>query len=90
MVKLQEDRQHAVVDTGVYAVVRHPMYAGCAPLLIGMSLWLESYPAALLSLIPSGFLALRILFEEKFLTQKLPGYAAYTQKVRYRLIPFVW
>ena len=90
VVKLQEDRQHAVVDTGVYAVVRHPMYAGCAPLLVGMSLWLESYPAALLSLIPTGLLALRILVEEKFLTQKLPGDAAYTQKVRYRLILFVW
>ncbi|MGA2138523.1 MAG: isoprenylcysteine carboxylmethyltransferase family protein [Verrucomicrobiia bacterium] len=90
VVKLQEDRQHAVVDTGVYAVVRHPMYAGCAPLLVGMSLWLESYPAAFLSLVPTGFLVLRIIVEEEFLTQKLPGYAAYTQKVRYRLIPFVW
>jgi protein-S-isoprenylcysteine O-methyltransferase Ste14 len=90
VVKHQEDRHHAVVDTGVYSVVRHPMYAGVIPLLVGAALWLESYAGALFALIPIGLLAVRILFEERFLKRKLEGYGAYTQRVRYRLIPFLW
>ena len=66
------------------------VYAGAAILMIGMPLWLESYAAALLALIPIGILALRILVEEKFLRRELQGYDAYTKKVRYRLIPLVW
>jgi protein-S-isoprenylcysteine O-methyltransferase Ste14 len=90
VVKHQEDRHHTVVDTGVYAVVRHPMYAGIIPMLAGAALWLESYAAALFALVPIGLLAVRIVFEERFLKRKLEGYDAYTQRVRYRLIPFVW
>jgi protein-S-isoprenylcysteine O-methyltransferase Ste14 len=90
VVKHQVDRQHTVVDTGVYSVVRHPMYAGVIPLLVGAALWLESYTAALFALVPIGLLAVRIVFEERFLKRKLEGYDAYTQRVRYRLIPFVW
>ena len=55
-----------------------------------MPLWLESYAAALLASMPIGLLVLRILIEEDFLRQKLQGYDAYTQRVRYRLIPFFW
>ena len=58
--------------------------------LIGMPLWLESYAAALLASVPIGLLVLRILVEEHFLRQKLNGYDAYTQRVRYRLVPFFW
>jgi protein-S-isoprenylcysteine O-methyltransferase Ste14 len=90
VVKRQEERGHSVVDTGVYGVVRHPMYVGVALLMIGMALWLESYAAALLSLIPIGILAARILVEENFLKRELKGYEAYMRKVRYRLIPYVW
>jgi protein-S-isoprenylcysteine O-methyltransferase Ste14 len=90
VVKHQEERHHAVIDSGVYGVVRHPMYAGTVPLLVGMPLWLESYAAALLAIIPIGTLAVRILVEEWFLGRELPGYDAYTKRVRYRLIPFVW
>jgi len=90
VVKHQEDRCHTVVDTGVYSVVRHPMYAGIISMLVGVSLWLESYAAALLAVVPAGLLAVRILFEERFLTRELEGYDAYTQRVRYRLIPFLW
>jgi protein-S-isoprenylcysteine O-methyltransferase Ste14 len=90
VVKHQEERHQTVVDTGVYGIVRHPMYAGAVLLLIGMPLWLESYAAALLALVPLGTLVLRILIEEKFLRQKLEGYDAYTRRVRYRLIPFLW
>jgi protein-S-isoprenylcysteine O-methyltransferase Ste14 len=90
VVKLQEERQQRVIDTGVYGVVRHPMYAGAALLLIGMPLWLESYAAALLAGVPIGMLAMRILFEEQFLKRGLKGYDTYTAKVRYRMIPFIW
>jgi protein-S-isoprenylcysteine O-methyltransferase Ste14 len=90
VVKHQEERGHKVVDTGVYRIVRHPMYAGIFVFAVGMALWLESYAAALTVLVPIGILAVRIAFEERFLRQYLEGYNAYTEKVRYRLIPFVW
>src|SRR5262249_24547717 len=56
VVKHQEERQQTVIDTGVYGVVRHPMYAGAALLMIGLPLWLESYAAALLASVPIGTL----------------------------------
>ena len=90
VVKHQEERQQTVIDNGVYGVVRHPMYAGAVPLLVGMPLWLESYAAAMLARFPIGTLAVRILVEEQFLRRELAGYDAYTERVRYRMIPFVW
>lgn len=90
VVKHQEERQQTVIDTGVYGMVRHPMYAGAVPLLVGMPLWLESYAAALLASVPIGVLVLRILVEEQFLRRELKGYDAYTERVQYRLIPFLW
>src|SRR5205823_5224924 len=90
VVRLQEDRHQRVIESGIYAVVRHPMYAGFAPMVVGPALWLESYPAALLAIIPIAVLAVRSVFEERFLKQELKGYDAYTEKVRYRLIPFIW
>ena len=89
-VRLQEERQHRLVDTGVYRVVRHPMYAGMIPMLVGMSLWLGSYAAALAVIVPIGLLAIRILIEERFLRRELPGYDEYPRRVRYRMIPGVW
>jgi protein-S-isoprenylcysteine O-methyltransferase Ste14 len=89
-VKYQESRNHAVVDTGVYAVVRHPMYAGMALMTIGMPLWLESYAGAVFAVLPIGAVAARILVEERFLQSQLSGYADYTQRVRYRLAPGLW
>jgi protein-S-isoprenylcysteine O-methyltransferase Ste14 len=90
VVKHQEERQQKVIDTGVYRVLRHPMYAGTIPLLVGMPLWLESYAAAVLAIVPIGALVVRILIEEEFLRRELKGYDAYTERVRYRLIPFLW
>ena len=90
VVRHQTERQHVVADTGVYAVVRHPLYAGVIVLHVGMPLWLESYAALLASIVPAGLLVVRILFEERFLRRELPGYVAYTEKVRYRMVPFVW
>jgi protein-S-isoprenylcysteine O-methyltransferase Ste14 len=90
VVRLQEERHQRVIDTSIYAVVRHPMYSGFVPMVVGPALWMESYVAALLAIVPIGVLALRSLFEERFLKRELKGYDAYTEKVRYRLIPFVW
>jgi protein-S-isoprenylcysteine O-methyltransferase Ste14 len=90
VVKHQEERRHTVIDTGVYSVVRHPMYTGTALLLVGMPLWLESYAAAVLASVPIGLLAMRILIEERFLRRELQGYEAYTERVLYRLIPWLW
>jgi protein-S-isoprenylcysteine O-methyltransferase Ste14 len=90
VVRLQEERHQQVIDTGIYAVVRHPMYLGFVPMVVGPALWMGSYVAALLAIVPIGILAVRSLFEERFLKRELKGYDAYTEKVRYRLIPFVW
>ena len=90
VVRLQEERHQRVIDTGVYAVVRHPMYTGFVPMVVGPALWLQSYVAALLAIVPITVLAVRSVFEERFLKRELKGYEAYTKKVRYRLIPFVW
>ena len=90
VVKLQEEREQRVVDTGVYAVVRHPMYSGGVLFIVGIPLWLESYAGVLLAFIPIVTLVLRILLEEQFLRKQLKGYEAYMKKVRYRLIPFLW
>lgn len=80
----------SVISTGLYGVVRHPMYAGTIPLLIGVPLALGSY-WGLTFLPPSiAVLAVRIRDEETMLTEKLPGYRAYTARVRYRLLPGVW
>jgi protein-S-isoprenylcysteine O-methyltransferase Ste14 len=85
VVKHQADRHHTVIESGVYGVVRHPMYAGAVPLLVGIPLWLESYAAALLASVPIGTLVVRIVVEEQFLRRALAGYNAYTERARYRL-----
>lgn len=79
-----------VISTGLYALVRHPMYAGLLVMLIGVPLALGSWwGLAALALTMPG-LIWRILDEEKFLKKELPGYVGYTQKMRYRLVPYVW
>jgi protein-S-isoprenylcysteine O-methyltransferase Ste14 len=90
IVKRQEDRGQFVVQTGPYRVVRHPMYAGALPLMTGMPLWLGSIAGVLLAAVPLTFIVLRLLIEERVLRRELPGYEAYTRKVRWRLVPFVW
>ncbi len=90
VVRHQEERGHRVIDTGLYGVVRHPMYGGGALLMVGMPLWLESYTAALLAIVPIGTLVVRIVVEERLLSRELEGYDLYMKRVRYRLIPFVW
>jgi len=90
VVKLQEERRQIVIDSGVYGVVRHPMYAGAILFFLGIPLWLESYAAAVLALASIFLLMLRIPIEEKYLRRELTGYDAYTKRIRYRMIPHVW
>lgn len=79
-----------LVSTGLYGIVRHPMYFGNVILMIGISLGLGSYWALLLVLVGVLLMAVRIKDEEKMLTEQLDGYRHYTTKVRYRLVPLVW
>ena len=79
-----------LIDTGPYAVVRHPMYASALLYLIGTPLALGSYWGFLALAFMLPFLLWRLVDEERLLSRELPGYAAYEARVRYRLIPGVW
>ncbi len=79
-----------VVDTDVYGIVRHPMYVGMTILYIVSPIVLGSWWAVIPALVIIPVIVFRILDEEKALEQELPGYVEYKQKVKYRLIPFVW
>ena len=84
------ERGQTVVSTGLYGVVRHPMYMGTLPLTIAMPLALGSWWALLpvLAIVPA--LVWRLVDEERVLRRDLPGYAAYCARVRYRLVPGIW
>jgi protein-S-isoprenylcysteine O-methyltransferase Ste14 len=90
IVKDQSERGQVLIDTGLYGRVRHPFYLGFLLFLMGLALWLESYAGVLALLLPFVFLVARIMVEERTLRVTLPGYADYTRRVRYRLVPFVW
>jgi len=90
VVRLQRERNHSVVDSGPYRIVRHPFYAADPLIHVGLSLWLESYLAALCAIISIVVLVTRIRFEERFLRRELAGYTEYSARVQYRLIPGVW
>jgi protein-S-isoprenylcysteine O-methyltransferase Ste14 len=90
VVKIQQGRGQHVISTGPYAVVRHPMYAFAALLLISTPLLLGSLFGVYATLVLLAMLSLRIPAEERVLLNGLPGYAEYKQKVRWRLVPFVW
>lgn len=87
-VKVVEGQQ--VVDTGLYGIVRHPMYSATVLLFLSMPLVLGSLCALPVFLLYPLLIARRIKDEESLLEKELPGYTAYKQKVRFRLIPFVW
>jgi len=79
-----------VTSTGPYAIVRHPMYAGALVMLFGTPLALGSWWGLLLMIPMTLVLVLRLLDEERFLAKNLPGYTEYCQRVRYRLVPYIW
>lgn len=79
-----------VVDTGLYGIVRHPMYMATTLLFLMIPLILGSLISFILFLVLPLLLTIRIKNEEKVLLNGLEGYAEYTKKVKYRLIPFIW
>jgi protein-S-isoprenylcysteine O-methyltransferase Ste14 len=83
------DKQR-VISTGPYAVIRHPMYSGAFIMLLGIPLALGSWWSFIFIFLLFAAIVWRLFEEEKFLSKNLPGYASYCQKVRYRLIPFIW
>ena len=87
---IKVEQGQTVVDTGMYGIVRHPMYAVTILLFLTIPLVLGSWYA----LIAFGFypavIVVRLKDEEELLTKELPGYAEYKQKVKYRIIPFIW
>ena len=87
-VKVEEGQ--TVVDTGMYGIVRHPMYAVTILLFLMVPLVLASWYALIAFAFYPAIIVVRLKDEEDLLTKELPGYAQYKQKVRYRLIPFIW
>ena len=89
-VRIQTDRGHHVIDTGPYAIIRHPGYAFSFLFFLGIPLALGS----LWGLIPAAPMCLmalvRTVLEDRTLRTELPGYGEYTQRVRYRLLPGIW
>ena len=87
-IEVQENQK--VIDTGLYGIVRHPMYSATLLLFLSMPIILGSVYSFLIFLTYPFIIAKRIRDEEKFLEEELDGYCEYKQKVRYRLIPFIW
>lgn len=87
---IQVSAEQKVITTGPYSLVRHPMYAGAFVLLLFTPVALGSWVAVPFAIPIMLVVVARLLDEEKFLSANLSGYQAYLQKVRYRLIPFIW
>lgn len=90
LVRIQEDREHRVVLTGVYGFVRHPMYLGAILMFVGAPLLLGSVYGVIAGLALTVLLMARIVGEEAMLARDLDGYRDYMQRVRYRLFPLLW
>ncbi len=90
VVRIQEERGHAVISTGPYGYVRHPMYSAFLLFMVGTPLLLGSGYGVLVGLIFMVILAMRAVLEERTLREKLHGYADYMTRVKYRLIPYIW
>jgi protein-S-isoprenylcysteine O-methyltransferase Ste14 len=89
-VRIQTDRGHKVIDTGPYAIVRHPGYVGGILFFEGSAISLGSVWALLPAGLVSCLLILRTRWEDQSLQAELPGYKEYTQLVCYKLVPGVW
>ena len=90
LVRIQRDRGHHVIDRGPYAVVRHPGYIGSIVYMLGMAAALGSRAALAVTVMVVAVLVYRTAREDRTLIEELDGYAAYAQRVRYRLMPGVW
>ena len=90
VVRVQSERGHRVVDSGPYALVRHPMYSGAIVFFVGASLLLGSWWGVAMAPLFMVLFAVRAGIEERALIEGLPGYADYVARVRYRLLPGLW
>ena len=90
VVKMQKERGQTVISTGLYSIVRHPMYAGATLLFISAPLLLGSVYGLIMGLVLIVTIAVRSLGEEAMLKQELPGYREYMQEVKWRIIPFIF
>ena len=88
VVEVQEGQK--VIDTGVYSLVRHPLYSAAVIMFFASPVVLGSYVAIIPMLFYLGGIIARIKSEEELLAQELPGYKDYLKKVKYRLIPYIW
>ena len=89
-VRIQSERKQQVITTGVYSFVRNPYYLGILLMLVGAPLKTGSLVGLAIGLVAVIALMIRIMGEEKMLVDELEGYQEYKQKVKYRLLPFVW
>jgi protein-S-isoprenylcysteine O-methyltransferase Ste14 len=89
-VRIQTERGHHVIDTGPYAIVRHPGYVAASVMFAGFAMSLGSWWALIPAGVGSLVLVLRTAWEDRTLHVELPGYATYATRVRFRLIPGVW
>ena len=87
-IEVQENQQ--VIDSGLYGTVRHPMYSSTTLMFLSIPLVLGSLIGFAIMLIYPFLIAARIKQEESFLSENLPGYKEYLQKVRFRMIPYIW
>ena len=87
---IKVEQGQTVISTGLYGIVRHPMYLATILLFLMMPLVLGSWYAAIIFLCYPVLIIIRLTGEEKLLIRELPGYEEYRKKVKYRLIPFVW
>lgn len=87
---IKVEKGQTVVDTGLYGIVRHPMYMATILLFLSMPLILGSWYALIVFAFYPAIIIVRLKDEEELLTRELSGYAEYKKKVKYRILPFVW
>ena len=87
-IKVEEGQ--TVVDTGLYGIVRHPMYMASILLFLMMPIVLGSWYALIVFAVYPAVIVVRLKDEEELLTRELSGYAEYKKKVKYRILPFIW
>lgn len=87
-VEIQENQK--IIDTGLYGIIRHPMYTATILMFLSIPLVLGSFHSFVIFLLYPVIIVMRLSNEEKFLENNLDGYSQYKNKVKYRLIPFIW
>ena len=87
---IKVENNQRVIDSGLYGIVRHPMYLATLLMFLSMPIILGSLFSLIIFLLYPVLIIFRIIYEEKFLEKELKGYKEYKKKVKYRLIPFIW